>query len=110
MPVDPVLALFGDRLFMAAVGVYVLAMALHAAEAAARTRRPEAAAVTVPARAASGGAGPEAPPDGPGRRTRAHRLGRMGVSLTVLAVLLHLGSIVARGLAVDRWPRGRSPR
>ena len=29
---DVVLAMYSDRLFMAAVGVYVLAMMLHAAE------------------------------------------------------------------------------
>ncbi|MGH3611569.1 MAG: hypothetical protein ACRDRK_02905, partial [Pseudonocardia sp.] len=41
MIVDPMLALFSDRLFMATVGVYVLAMALHSAEyAAARSPRP----------------------------------------------------------------------
>ena len=39
---DVVLAIYSDRLFMAAVGVYVLAMVLHAAEYAtlrAATRR-----------------------------------------------------------------------
>ena len=37
---DVVLAIYSDRLFMAAVGVYVLAMVLHAAEyATLRTAR-----------------------------------------------------------------------
>ena len=46
---DVVLALYSDRLFMAAVAVYVLAMALHAAEyAAARARRVPAAVGAAP--------------------------------------------------------------
>ena len=68
-------ALYSDRLFMAAVGVYVLSMLLHGAEyAAARTARP----VLV------GAAGPEgdAPPE-PLGRTRSDRLGRMGVALLI---------------------------
>ena len=57
---DVVLAMYSDRLFMAAVGVYVLAMALHAAEyAALRSAQPTAApaeAVAVGATTASPGA------------------------------------------------------
>ena len=93
------LALYSDRLFMAAVGVYVLSMLLHGAEyAAARTARP----VLV------GAAGPEgdaAPPE-PVERTRSDRLGRMGVALLVLGAGLQLASIVTRGLAAGRWPLG----
>jgi hypothetical protein len=44
---DVVLAIYSDRLFMAAVGVYVLAMALHAAEYAALRSAHEPAAVPV---------------------------------------------------------------
>jgi cytochrome c-type biogenesis protein CcsB len=91
-------ALYSDRLFMAAVGVYVLSMLLHGAEyAAARTARP----VLV------GAAGPEgdAPPE-PLGRTRSDRLGRMGVALLVLGAGLQLASIVTRGLAAGRWPLG----
>ncbi|MBW0092751.1 c-type cytochrome biogenesis protein CcsB [Pseudonocardia sp. KRD-184] len=92
------LALYSDRLFMAAVGVYVLAMVLHAAEfAAARSAKP--------ALVGAGG------PDGDGRpveeaRPRGERFARMAVSLTVLGALLHLGSIVTRGVAAERWPLG----
>jgi cytochrome c-type biogenesis protein CcsB len=39
-------------------------------------------------------------------RARSERFGRMAVSLTILAVVLHLGSIVLRGLAAYRWPLG----
>jgi cytochrome c-type biogenesis protein CcsB len=93
------LALYSDRLFMAAVGVYVLSMVLHGAEyAAARTARP----VLV------GAAGPEGdvvPPE-PLGRTRSDRLGRMGAALLVLGAGLQLASIVTRGLAAGRWPLG----
>jgi cytochrome c-type biogenesis protein CcsB len=37
---------------------------------------------------------------------RADRLGRVGVSLTVLAFVLHLGAVVARGLSAERAPWG----
>ncbi len=110
---DVLLALWSDRLFMAAVAVYVLAMMLHAGEfAAARATRTG----SVPAAVAvgGGGAGPGEPdsggPDTGGvpaaGSSRAERLGAAAVNLTVLGVGLHLGSIVARGLAADRWPLG----
>ena len=106
---DVVLAIYSDRLFMAAVGVYVLAMALHAAEYAAlrsaparggargRRRRPRTAQPGAPGR----------PPrsDRPAR-SRADRFGGAAANLVVLAALLQLGSIVTRGLAADRWPLG----
>ncbi|HEX7658021.1 MAG TPA: c-type cytochrome biogenesis protein CcsB [Pseudonocardiaceae bacterium] len=42
----------------------------------------------------------------PGQRSLPERLGRMGVSLTVLGVGFHLMSIVLRGLSAHRWPLG----
>ena len=103
---DVVLAIYSDRLFMAAVGVYVLAMALHAAEYAALRSAYEPAAVPV----AVGGSAPTegetgAPPPRPAR-SRADRFGGAAANLVVLAALLQLGSIVTRGLAADRWPLG----
>ena len=117
---DVVMALYSDRLFMAAVGVYVLAMVLHAAEYATSvsTRTPAAQAVAVGAGpggalradAAAGGAADDEPVNGdagPARgRGRADRLGGAAVNLVVLGAVLQLGSIVARGLATDRWPLG----
>ncbi len=101
---DVVLAIYSDRLFMAAVGVYVLAMALHAAEYAALRSAHEPAAVPV----SVGGAPP--PPDAPAPdrpvRSRADRFGGAAANLVVLAAMLQLGSIVTRGLAADRWPLG----
>jgi cytochrome c-type biogenesis protein CcsB len=124
---DVLLALYSDRLFMAAVAVYVLAMVLHAvAYAVMRSARvPALAATAVPARSGLVAAGAPAgvdpgpaavdpgPPDvdapqkaGPSGRSRADRLGGAAVNLVVLAAVLQLGSIVARGLATDRWPLG----
>ena len=40
------------------------------------------------------------------REARASRIGRVAVSLTVLAFALHLGSIVARGVSAGRPPWG----
>ena len=108
---DVVLALYSDRLFMAAVGVYVLAMVLHAAEyAGARAGRTPA---RVPAAVAAGGGGGDLPADAPvdddaapPGPSRAERLGGAAVNLVVLAAVLQLGSIVTRGLAADRWPLG----
>ena len=123
---DVVLAIYSDRLFMAAVGVYVLAMALHAAEyAGLRSARPAEAtadpvAVGVPS-AVSAAAGSDEraarpnPSDesaarpvstGPPPRSRADRFGGAAANLVVLAAMLQLGSIVTRGLAADRWPLG----
>ena len=133
---DVVLAIYSDRLFMGAVGVYVLAMVLHAAEYAtlrtarvpAKQARPADTPVTVAAAAApderaarpgtaagsdpdDGAVGRSLPDDSAARpetppRTRADRFGGAAVNLVVLAALLQLGSIVCRGLAADRWPLG----
>ncbi|MDF3049281.1 MAG: c-type cytochrome biosis protein CcsB [Pseudonocardia sp.] len=128
---DVVLALYSDRLFMAAVAVYVLAMALHAAEyAAARARRVPAAVGAAPSALrshsadvgavgphygseAQGSAAPDASPGSdpssvsdPPRRGTAERLGAVAVNLVVLGVVLHAASLVTRGLATDRWPLG----
>jgi cytochrome c-type biogenesis protein CcsB len=110
MVVDPVLALFSDRLFMGAVGVYVLAMVLHAAEYAAARSAPAAREPAL-APAAISMAGPEEPAARTGRskgegRSRADTLGRMAVALVVLGALLQAASIAARGLAAERWPLG----
>jgi cytochrome c-type biogenesis protein CcsB len=125
---DVVLAIYSDRLFMAAVAVYVLAMVLHAAEyatlRAARATGMDEAPVTVGAPAA-GTAGsdetlpadgsdegavrrgtPPAPPDGRPPRSRADRFGGAAVNLVVLGAVLQFASIVCRGLAADRWPLG----
>lgn len=126
MPVDPMLSEYSDLLFKGALTVYVLAMVFYAVEyvssrARVRTAVAEAEAAHEPAAVGARGTGsadlgvvgeenadvPPPPAKAPKpTRSRADRFGRMGVSLTILAVLLHLGSIVLRGLATTRWPLG----
>jgi cytochrome c-type biogenesis protein CcsB len=115
MPIDPVLAAYSDRFFLGAVAVYVLAMFLHAFEYVGSTRPVRAKALV--------GAGAEASavdavedtdndpagadgPSTPKRRSRGDTCGRMAVAVTIVGLLVHLGAIVLRGLATDRWPLG----
>jgi cytochrome c-type biogenesis protein CcsB len=92
------LATFSDRLFVAAAGIYALAMIFHAVEySAARAKSP----VLV------GAGGPDdAPDDQQPVRSRTERFGRMAVALVVLGAALQLSSIATRGLAAERWPMG----
>jgi cytochrome c-type biogenesis protein CcsB len=91
------LATYSDRLFVAAAGIYALAMIFHAVEfAAARAKTP----------ALVGAGGPDVEPEQVSSRGRAERFGRMAVALVVLGALLHLASIATRGLAAQRWPLG----
>jgi cytochrome c-type biogenesis protein CcsB len=124
MNVDAPLGDFGDVLFYSALAVYILAMLLHAVEHGL-LRRPEPAdeAVTasVPAGVVAGAdeaGGTTTVPDDPasaeeprlpgGRPPRpiSERFGRMGVSLTVLGVALHLAMLVVRAVAAGRPPWG----
>ena len=98
------LALYSDRLYMAAVGVYVLAMVLHIMEYAAD--RAATPALVDTAGAEVGASDVLDRPDPAPDRGRAERYGRMAVSLVMLGVVLHLTSIVLRGLAAQRWPLG----
>jgi cytochrome c-type biogenesis protein CcsB len=118
MPVNATLGTYSDYAFHAAVGIYLLAMLLHLGEYA-RTRVPAPVAARVPV-AAGAGSDPEPPlgaPDGSlprdgfpgdaaGGRPWPERCGRMGVALTVLGALVHIGSVAVRGFAVGRWPWG----
>ncbi|MDT7619158.1 MAG: hypothetical protein QOF99_59 [Pseudonocardiales bacterium] len=121
MPVNMALATYSDYAFHAAVGIYLLAMVLHLGEYA-RTRTPVALATVgadvgtkvgaeVGSKVGTAGAGTDAAgtgPTGPDRQTRSlpERFGRMGVALTILGALVHIGSVVIRGIAVERWPWG----
>ncbi|RZT88529.1 cytochrome c-type biogenesis protein CcsB [Pseudonocardia sediminis] len=123
MLVDPIMSMWSDRLFQGAVVVYLIALLVHAAEYVTH-RSPKAARAAAAVGSGSGDGGSVAvatPPDGvdttavesgdvpaddTARRARSDRYGRMAVSLTVLAVLVHLASLVARGVAVSRWPLG----
>ncbi|MEU4746657.1 c-type cytochrome biogenesis protein CcsB [Actinosynnema sp. NPDC023658] len=74
-------ALLSDWLFTSAFGVYMLAALLCSAEYALTRHAANPPAFAV-------------------------RLGRSGVALTVLGGLLHVGSVVSRGLATGRVPWG----
>ena len=108
------LALYSDRFYMAAVGVYVFAMVLHGWEfARARTAAPEPAALlagdgSAPTETGASGVATDDPPPSAkgGARSPAERMGRMGVSLVVLGAGLQFVSIVLRGVAAQRWPLG----
>ncbi|GAA1311931.1 c-type cytochrome biogenesis protein CcsB [Pseudonocardia xinjiangensis] len=96
---DPLLAIYGDWFYGAALLVYTLALLLEIVEYGFR-REPAKALVTV------GVAHPTGDVEGRDVRTRSDRFGRMAVSLLALGTLLHLSSIVLRGLSAGRWPMG----
>src|SRR5262245_676935 len=103
MPVDPVLASYGDLAYGTALVLYLLAMALHAVEYAT-TGRVRAAAVPA---GGDGAVATLAPPGGERLlRSRPERIGRSAVALTVLAGLVHGCSLVLRGAAAGRVPWG----
>jgi cytochrome c-type biogenesis protein CcsB len=117
------LAGLSNNLLYSAMVVYAIAMYCYAAELAfwgpgrsAKAAAADAHAET-PARELVGAGGSTEPPayvDGSTpvadnrsqRSARADRLGRVAVSLTVLAFALHLGSVVARGFSAERAPWG----
>ncbi len=100
------LALYSDRCFMAAVGVYIFAMVLHGWEfARERTASPALVGAVAEVEDASAGPMPRGPIRG-AARPRSERMGRMGVSLVILGVGLQLASIILRGFAAGRWPLG----
>ncbi|GAA2867761.1 c-type cytochrome biogenesis protein CcsB [Streptosporangium fragile] len=114
--VDPGLATLSDQLILATVLLYVFAMIGYALDLAFGRPRARARAEAVPALAAvGGGAAPESASgtdasEGDARRTApsawALWAGPAGVVLSWLGWAANLGSILTRGLAVDRWPWG----
>lgn len=108
-------AQLSDTLVYSAIAVYALAMLTYSTEAALRGRSAigvaePALVLAVTARGddrpsvETGPADPAAPAVA-GPRTDP-RIGRVAVSLTVLAFLLHLGGLVTRGFAAGRAPWG----
>ena len=105
-------ALYSDRFFMAAVGVYVFAMVLHGWEFARERTAAPALVGAADAATGVGGVGSgvgevDAAATRKGAaRPPSERMGRMGVSLVILGAGLQLVSIILRGLAAERWPLG----
>ncbi|WP_209648235.1 c-type cytochrome biogenesis protein CcsB [Kibdelosporangium banguiense] len=114
MMVNENLARFADWTYGAAVLIYVFAMGFALIEQAFGAKaKAKAAAVrelaTVGAPVLAEPLAVNAGVQPIGRRperNRAERVGRMGAALLVLGALLHLTSIVLRGLAVQRAPWG----
>ncbi|MGI9062485.1 MAG: c-type cytochrome biogenesis protein CcsB [Pseudonocardiaceae bacterium] len=103
MPVDVTMASYGDLAFNTALVLYLVAMVLHAVEAAARRE------VAVPVGAPEGGGVATLPPPAatqPPRRSRSERAGRAAVALTGLAAAVQGASLVLRGLSAGRVPWG----
>jgi cytochrome c-type biogenesis protein CcsB len=102
--VNETLARFSDWTYGASVTIYVFAMVFALVEQAFSHVRPKRAR-----QLATAGGPPLAEPAEPaGRpdRSRAERFGRMGAALIVLGALLHLTSMVLRGVATGRAPWG----
>ncbi|MGH8920519.1 MAG: cytochrome c biogenesis protein, partial [Actinomycetes bacterium] len=118
MPVDTVLASYGDLAYGTALVLYLFTMVLHAVEyAGGQVRSATAQPATATERAATeraataqgvvDGGGPVAtlaPPRD--SRSRSERIGRAAVALTGLAVVVHGCSLALRGAAVGRVPWG----
>jgi cytochrome c-type biogenesis protein CcsB len=109
MPVNETLSTYSDWTYGAAVAIYVVAMVLSFVDQAMqRTTAPARAKVLV----AAGGpevdtsSGPPSLDEASPQPGRAERFGRMAVSATVLGALVHLASLVLRGLAAERVPWG----
>ncbi len=108
------LAFVSNNLMYSAIAVYALAMLTYAAEVALRARAPLPAHPVAAALAgtAAGAAVPAATPSGgdererPAALPRQQRLGRVAVSLTILAFGLHAAAVIARGLSAGRAPWG----
>ncbi|MBY4107263.1 c-type cytochrome biogenesis protein CcsB [Rhodococcus fascians] len=106
MPIDDTLARWSDISFETAFVVYLLAAIAFLAQLAT-TRSAElhnterlrariiAATSTTPGRI----------PDAP-RRVPSERFGRSGLGLVMVALTLHIGSIILRGIATGRPPWG----
>jgi cytochrome c-type biogenesis protein CcsB len=108
MPIDENIAHYSDLAFKSAIVVYALVLVLLIVQyASTRTQKvvqPERELVTV-----SGGSDR---PAGPGRietpqaKPLAERAGNTAFSVLVVAIVLHVASIVLRGFATHRFPLG----
>ena len=108
------LAHLSNNLLYSAMAVYAVAMYCYAAELAFGTPRRRSGRAAGPgagrSRCLTGvrRAGPRlsTPDEDAARLGKASRLGRVAVSLTVLAFALHASSVLTRGLSAGRPPWG----
>ncbi|MGH3753360.1 MAG: c-type cytochrome biogenesis protein CcsB [Pseudonocardiaceae bacterium] len=101
MPVNPVLASYGDLAYGTALVLYLLAMVLHAVGHA--VGRVLVTGATAQRAGGDGSVATLAPPESASRGT-SERVGRSAVALTGLAALVHATSLGLRGAAVGRVP------
>ncbi|MFF7938955.1 c-type cytochrome biogenesis protein CcsB [Nocardia gamkensis] len=105
MPIDETIARYSDLAFKTAIVVYALVLVLLIWQyATARSRQvSERELVTV-----GGGSTPRGPGRvvEPARRPLSDRLGNMAFSVLMVAIALHVGAIVLRGFATNRFPLG----
>jgi cytochrome c-type biogenesis protein CcsB len=99
--IDESLASLSDTFFTITVVLYSLAVVAFCAELA--FGRPRSARQLV---AAGGGAAPEPSFAQGAEPARSRVLGAVGMLLTGLGLLTHVGVVVSRGLAADRLPWG----
>jgi len=108
--VDPVLSDLSDNLVLWMIVVYAVALFLFVFEAAYGRRESLKGTrlVAVGAEDGEGGDGVrvnlrEREPEAKASR---HFLGKVGMAVTVVGLVLNLAQIITRGLAADRWPWG----
>ena len=103
MPINETIAGYSDLAFRSAFLVYLLAFGLLISHYASKRVNASGAKELVGSGPAVGLPGRivEAPP-----KPLSERLGNMGVAVIVVAIGLHLASIVLRGFATDRFPLG----
>ncbi|MFP5416111.1 MAG: c-type cytochrome biogenesis protein CcsB [Actinomycetes bacterium] len=94
---------YSSLLMVASAVIYLLAMTAHALEWAS-ARRPEPELVAVGGVGQAAASTPTGRPDG--GELRVTRFGRIGVALTLVGALAHVGGVVLRGVAADRLPWG----
>ncbi|MGI5165459.1 c-type cytochrome biogenesis protein CcsB [Spirillospora sp. CA-253888] len=108
------LANLSDKLMLTTVVLYIIAMIGYAADLGFGRRRAAAPAVAQPKAKVLAGAGggesveADAPADGApadaGQEEGGRDWGRFAVLLNVLGWAAHLGVLLTRGLAGERWP------
>ncbi|WP_433373124.1 c-type cytochrome biogenesis protein CcsB [Actinoplanes sp. CA-142083] len=109
------MAELSNQLMAVTVLAYLAAMVLYAAEYAFGSKSRIGRAAVRPAKQLVGAGAPvedDVVPDdddvveAPRPDRKAEIIGRVAVGLNVLALLLHLGTLVTRGIAADRMPWG----
>lgn len=106
------LAGYAETMFLSAAAIYAVALILLVVELAT-TRVTATAARDRKRELVTAGGGPIATESAPGlvvddgpRRSRSERIGRMGYSVVIAGLLLHVASVVSRGIATGRMPWG----